>query len=452
MTNGPRGEPLGGQFATLPETADLRRMAEATGTPAYVLFEQRVRDNYRELREALAAAEPVRVYYSVKSNFEVGLLAVLRDLGCGAEISGAVELLAAQRAGFAWKEMVFDGPLKSDADLAAAIDDGVHMVNVEFAGELDRLGSLARRAGRRVPVGVRIDPTHRPPWYHLIVRTYRGKFGLSAGALLPLAKRIARSPEVEWRGLLTHVGSQVTAAGPYLAALDRMFALAARLGEHGIRVDEINVGGGLPAAGMLNLRMPRRVRLSRFAESLGVLRRRAATSREIAQRIAARTVALRRRHGVAAALAVEPGRALVADAGIMLGRVHALKPPWVFVDLSLNHMPEKLSLAEWRLVFPGFEPNAGWRRGHIAGATLMTQDVLAYDCYLPPLREGDIVAVLDAGAYSISRANQFTRPRPPVFLCDRRGTLNLIRRAETPADVLNTQVAPAEGRGRCDTP
>src|SRR3989304_1101604 len=145
-------------FGTTPETADLARLADHSGTPAYVLFEQTLRDNYAALQRALSAAAPVRLYSSVKSNFETGVLATVRALGGGAEISGGVERLAVARAGFDWSRVIFDGPLKDEGELAQAIGDGVHLVNVESEDEIDTLARLARRANRRVRIGVRGNP------------------------------------------------------------------------------------------------------------------------------------------------------------------------------------------------------------------------------------------------------------------------------------------------------
>jgi len=274
------------------------------------------------------------------------------------------------------------------------------------------------------------------------VRTYRDKFGFALGDLERLATVVARAPELEWSALMVHVGSQVTRAEPYLEALEHCFAAAARLRARAIEISEINLGGGLPADAMLNLRVARRFRSARLWERLGRLQAPAESSVAMADRLAQKTVALRRRHRIAATLALEPGRSLVAGAGVMLGRVHVVKPPWAFVDVSLNDLPEKLTFAEWRLVLPTHEGEPHERRWHLGGPTLATQDVLFYDHRGPELRCGDPVAILDTGAYSISRASQFTRPRPPVYFVDRQGRARLIRRAETPADVLRTQVSP----------
>jgi diaminopimelate decarboxylase len=428
------------RFGTAPETADLLSLAQHTGTPAYVLFEQVLRDRYAALRRALAAAEPVQLYYSVKSNFETGVLVTLQDIGCGAEISGAVERLAIERAGFDWKRVVFDGPVKSEDDLAYAVSHSVHLINVESEEEIEVLRRIARHTGRRVRVGVRVSPTLRAPSYSLVIRTYRDKFGFCVQDIERLAELMRRTEEIEWVGLMVHVGSPVTHAEPYLRVVEQCFAVAARLRRRGIYIEEINLGGGLPADSMVSLRISRRIRLARLWERFGRLEARTESSCTIAERIAARVVELRRRHDLPATIALEPGRTLVAGAGMMLGRVCAVRPRWIFVDISLNDLPEKLSFTERRLAFPGRSGAPLTQRRHIGGPTLSTQDVLFYDCAVPELRCGDSIAILDAGAYSVARANQFARPRPPVYFVDARGTLHLIRRAEAAADVLQTQM------------
>jgi diaminopimelate decarboxylase len=430
-------------FGTTPECVDLAALAAHTGTPAYVLFEESLWAEATRLRAALAPADPVRLYYSVKSNFETGVLATLRACGYGAEISGGVERLAIERAGFAWNHVVFDGPLKDAAEVDRAIAAGVHLLNLESADEVALVRRVAQRAGRRVRVGVRVQPPLAAPAYHAVVRTYRGKFGVALAALDRLAGVLRDAPELQWTALLTHLGSPVTRAEPYLGALGHLFAAAARLRSHGVIIDEINLGGGLPADRMVHLRVSRRFALARWWERVGWLRAPAESGHTIAARIAERAVALRRQHGLHVAVALEPGRAVVASAGVMVGRVHAVNPPWAFVDISLNDLPEKLSFVEWRVAFPTHGAESPAHRWHISGPTLATQDVLFFDHPGPALRVGDPIAVLDTGAYSIARANQFTRPRPPVYFVDRSGHAQLIRRAETAADVLATQLAVA---------
>jgi len=434
----PSTAPIGGP-GTAPETADLASLAEHTGTPAYVFFEQTLRDRHAALRRSLAAAEPVRLYYSVKSNFESRVLATLRDLGCGAEISGAVERLAVERARFGWDRVVFDGPVKDEDEVEHAVRNSVHLINLECEQELEVLRRVARHTGRRVRVGVRLSPALRGPGYGLVIRTYGDKFGFQMQDLERVSELVRGMEEIEWTGLLVHVGSPVTRAEPYLRVLEQCFAAAAALRQHGIRIEEINLGGGFPADPMLNLRLPRRVRFARLWERFGWLEAAAESSSTLAERLAAAVVHLRRRYELPATIAFEPGRTLVASAGIMLGRVRALRSPWVFVDISLNDLPEKLSFAERRLAFPGRSGAPLTERRHIGGPTLATGDVLFYDCIVPELRCGDTIAIFDAGAYSIARANQFTRPRPAVYFVDARGVLHLIRRAEAATDVLQTQ-------------
>ncbi|HVN84801.1 MAG TPA: alanine racemase [Candidatus Binatia bacterium] len=432
--------PSSAVFGATPEIAELERLARYTGTPAYVLFEQSLRDNYAALHGALTPAQPVRLYYSVKSNFETGVLATLCDMGSGAEISGGVERLAVERAGFEWSRVVFDGPIKDEAELSYAIARGVHLVNVESDEEIETLRRLARRAGRRVRIGVRLNPEVPPPAYDRVFRTFRHKFGFLMRDIDRLATRLKAIEELEWVALMAHVGSQVMRADRYLATLDQFFAAAARLRAAGITIGEINLGGGLPADSMLNVRVPRRFVLARWCERLGWLQAPAEFAATMAARIAEHATALRRTHRLPLTIALEPGRALVANAGVMLARVHVVKPPWVFVDVSLNDLPEKLSLCEWRLACPTRVDEPVTQRWHIAGPTLATQDVLFYDHPVPRLQRGDIIAVLDTGAYSIARANQFTRPRSAVFFVDVNGELQLIRRGEVAADVLHTQL------------
>ena len=139
-------------------------------------------------------------------------------------------------------------------------------------------------------------------------------------------------------------------------------------------------------------------------------------------------------------LTTEPGRSLVNNAGVVVGRVRVVKGSWIFTDISLNDIPENLFFSEWRVFYPSRMHEPSVRKMHLSGPTLATNDVLFFDIEAPDVRPGDPIAIFDTGAYSISRSNQFTRPRSGVYFITSAGTLEVIRRRETVEDVMRTQV------------
>ncbi|MFT4572349.1 MAG: diaminopimelate decarboxylase, partial [Candidatus Binatia bacterium] len=147
-------------------------------------------------------------------------------------------------------------------------------------------------------------------------------------------------------------------------------------------------------------------------------------------------------------LSLEPGRVICANAQMVVGHIEIVKNNWVFTDISINDVPENLFFSEWRLVMPGVRPDAKGKEYNIAGPTLATQDVLYFQREMAGAKEGAPVCLLDAGAYSIARANQFTRPRNAVYAIMDNGEIELVRRAETVEDVLVTQVWSEEALRR----
>jgi diaminopimelate decarboxylase len=419
---------------------DLTRMALEYETPFFLLSERIIRTNYEKFTQAFSGFPGFKVYFSVKTNYESGTLQTLRALGSGAEISGNLDMEAVCRAGFHPDDIVFDGPCKSEEDLRRAIDLGIHLINIEAESELATVDRLARERRRVVKVGVRIDPVVKNPTYSTLISTYKQKFGFPVNQSGPVFELAKRCKNVEVVGLNAHIGSQITAPGLYATNLTVLFELAARLREQGIAISEINLGGGFPAKCMTQLRVSRRMRFARLLERLGKLETPLPDIDAYASTIRTAYDAACQRFNMRPALTTEPGRSIASNAGIVVGRVRVVKGSWVFTDVSLNDIPENLFFSEWRVFYPNrmHEPTA--RKVHLSGPTLATNDVLLYDIEAPDVRPGDPLAIFDTGAYSISRSNQFTRPRSAVYFITADGKVEIIRHRETVEDVMRMQV------------
>ncbi len=419
---------------------DLSRLAQQYETPFFLISENILRANYQRFMAAFEGLAGFRVYYSAKTNFESRLLQCLRDLGSGVEVSGALDLLASRRAGFSPEQIVFDGPCKSEEDLRQAIDLGIHLINVESEPELQMIDRLAREKGRVVTVGVRIDPVIKNPYYGKLISTYKQKFGFPVDrcdSIFALAKKCKNIKVV---GLHAHIGSQILSPDLYVKNLNVLFELAARLKSDGIEIREINIGGGFPAQSMRHLRVSRRIKGARLLERLNLLETRLPEIGEFGKKMKSGYDEACHRLNLKPILTTEPGRSLVSNTCVILGRVRIIKDNWVFTDISINDVPENLFFSEFRLFFPNKMREMRVKKVHLSGPTLATNDVFLFEAQVPELQPGDPIAIFDTGAYSISRANQFTRPRNAVYFLRSDGNLEVIRHRELPEDVLRMQV------------
>lgn len=401
-------------------------------TPFFLFDQETLEENYRGFVRAFTAGYPaVRVYFSVKTNCELGVLRILSALGAHGEVATPHELTLALKAGFPASRLVIERPYLHDRDLEYCLREGVGGVYVDSADQLEAVRRVARDLGLTARVSLRVN-LGLGGYLSGLAEAYLRKFGIPEGEVLSLARAMADCREVELAGLTTHLGSQHLGPRPYVIAVERLVRLAARLEAEGFPIGEINLGGGFPSPSLVKT-TPLRLALSRLGlDHAAAPRPIAEFGATVSARFAA--AAARRLRG-RPVLAFEPGRAIASTMGIAVTRVRALKREWVILDVSHTCLPESLFFAE-RRILPARRTGRALRRYNLAGATLNSADVLAIGRRLPRLEVGDLLVVQDAGAYSISRASRFANLNPPVYLIDRRKELRLIRRGETVDDVL----------------
>jgi diaminopimelate decarboxylase len=281
---------------------------------------------------------------------------------------------------------------------------------------------------------------NRRPYYDKVITTYKQKFGFHISRCRDAFATIKACPNVRLVGLHAHIGSQILAPGLYVEALTALFGLAADLRRDGFGLAEINIGGGFPAQCMRNLRLSRRMFGAKLLQRFNLLEKRTPSIEEFGRAIAQCYAENAAKHGFAPRLTTEPGRSLVNNAVVLLGRVRLVKENWVFTDLSVNDVPENLFFTEWRVFFPDKMRAPVVGKANLSGPTLSTYDVLFFEKEMPRVQTGDPIVIFDTGGYSIPRANQFTKPRNPAYFLDKAGSLKLIRRRETVDDVVRMQV------------
>ena len=378
------------------------------GTPVYLYSLPAVVERFRALADALdeheAGADHL-IAVALKANSLPALLSPLRELGAGAEAGSAAELLVAAGVGFPPDRILLSGVGKTENDLTTALDLGVRCVSVESEAELALLNGLAVHRGRRAPVLLRLNPGVEALTHPKIATgTPAAKFGMGEEDLVALANRSRDWPGVELLGVHAHVGSQIRELETLAENARRVGRLYRRLLRAGLPVRIVNVGGGV---GIPYRGGDAEVPLAAYAEQVLAALRSETTA-------------------PLPTVIFEPGRALFGPAGALIVRVLHTKRTggereFCVVDGGMNDLLRPALYDAWHRVAPLRRRPGAERRLDVVGGVCETGDVFARDRRLPPLGPGDLLALLDAGAYGFSMASNYNlRPRPAeVVLADR---------------------------------
>ncbi|WP_278396414.1 diaminopimelate decarboxylase, partial [Stutzerimonas kunmingensis] len=365
------------------EGVALPALAQRFGTPTYVYSRAHIEAQYRAYADALDGM-PHLVCFAVKANSNLGVLNVLARLGAGFDIVSRGELERVLAAGGQPDRIVFSGVGKTRDDMRRALEVGVHCFNVESTDELERLQQVAAELGKKAPVSLRVNPdvdagTHP----YISTGLKENKFGIDIDNAEAVYARAAELPNLEVVGVDCHIGSQLTSLPPFLDALDRLLALTERLATRGIQIRHLDLGGGLGV---------------RYRDEQPPLA--GDYIQAVRQRIEGRGLAL----------VFEPGRSIVANAGVLLTRVEYLKhtahKDFAIVDAAMNDLIRPALYQAWMNVI-AVQPHEGdTRRYDIVGPICETGDFLAKDRELA-LVEGDLLAVCSAGAYGFVMSSNY---------------------------------------------
>ncbi|WP_132058836.1 diaminopimelate decarboxylase [Halorussus amylolyticus] len=403
-------------------------------TPVYAFWEEDLRRNYREVRSALDDHYPdSEIHFAVKSNYNLGVLSVLRDEGCHAEAYARCELSATQAAGFDPADVLLTGMNRPTDDVERALDAGVEQFLVDNATELEKIREAVGTVEpeRRPKVLIRGNPAMEVPTHpDVATATRESKFGLDieSGRALTVARAAADAPEVELAGVQLHVGSQIRGVEPYAVAAREMLAFAATVrDETGVEIDVLDLGGGFPVP---------------YDEAVPETDAIVATMADAVRESAAA-------HDLAEpTLFVEPGRRLVGNSGTLLAEVGVRKETphatFAVLDAGTNavssHWPYPIYAVS------DAEPTTEY---DVAGPLCYTGDVIQEGVALPELERGDVLAIDRIGAYSLGSASHTNaEPKPAVALVRESGEVETIRERETCADVFGNDRVPADLRER----
>ena len=378
------------------EAVDLALIAAEVGTPFYCYSSAAITERYHRFAAAIGPLDG-KICYAVKANSNQAVLATLARLGAGADVVSEGEARRAVAAGIPPDRIVFSGVGKTEAELAYALDADIGQVNIESERDLELLSQLAVARGKRMPIAIRINPDV-DALTHAKISTGKAenKFGIDINEAPRVFARAAALPGVEPVSVALHIGSQLTDFAPYEQAFGRVAELVRSLRAAGIAIRHLDLGGGI---GVPYHGGP-------------------------APDVAAYAAIVRRTVGdLDCALLFEPGRYLVAEAGVLVGTVIDVKQGatrrFVVGDFAMNDLIRPTLYEAYHPILPVAEPAAGAtsRIVDVVGPICETGDFLARDRALPPIEPGDLLAVTHAGAYGAVMSSTYnTRPMVPEVL------------------------------------
>jgi diaminopimelate decarboxylase len=437
---------------------DAVKFAAEHGTPLFVFSEPRIRSNVQRLKEAAAKIElPVKLCYAAKANSNMAVLEAVRAAGSDIETNSGGELFKALRVGFSPEQIIFNGTSKTASEMDEAVRAGIYSINVDSIYEIELVEAAARRVGKRARIALRLVPEIGTR-SHLGLQTalLTSKFGISSSEVQDAFRRALRSPELlNVCGIHIHVGSQTPDTEPFAAAFSAMWEHLVRLYEEtGHTLEHINLGGGIPVNYLRDdshaehLPAHEREMLGAQLEPTEVLTEAVRVARESAH--TARASHLFER----LTILLEPGRSVIADAGVLLTTVQNIKSrpetgdTWLLTDAGYNLL---LSMNNYKwyyhLVSATRADQPHTARYKVAGPLCDSGDVyfdIERQNRLPDYRllpenvqPGEVLALLNAGAYSLAQMFPYNgRPLPAAAMTRGDGTADIIRRRDSYEDLL----------------
>ena len=380
------------------EKVSLEVIASAVGTPCYVYSASAIREQYRQLRDAMGNLD-VRLHYSVKANSSIAILVLLRELGAGLDIVSGGELFRALKAGYSGRDIVFSGVGKTRREMEEALKAQVLLFNVESEQELNVLDSVANRLGVIAPVALRVNPEVLVDTPHPYTRTgEKGmKFGIPFDEALAVAKVAAKLKNVSLRGLDMHVGSQISQFAPYEVGLQRLLHLRREIEQAAaIKLEYLDIGGGLAVTYDA---AERAVDVRQFGDVIGAIV-----------------------GGSGLKIILEPGRFLVGNAGVLLTRVLYRKrsggKEFIITDAGMTDLLRPSHYNAFHRI-DAVNPSGRTTVADVVGPICESGDFLALDRQIDDAQPGDLLAIQSTGAYGYVMASNYnTRPRGAEVLVD----------------------------------
>jgi len=401
------------------EGVAIEKIAEAAGTPVYVYSASKIAETYDALEAAFAAARHT-ICYAIKANMNLAVVRLLLARGAGIDVTSGGELFRALRAGGDPRKFVYSGVGKTDEEIDSALEAGIKMFNVESRAELRRIDAVAEARGAIAPVAFRVNPDVDPrthPYISTGLRT--SKFGIPIGEAVAAYAEAKTLGHVRAVGVDCHIGSQLTSVQPFADALAKLRALVRELRDAGHAIETVDVGGGLGVT-YANERPP--------------------TAEEYA------TAVLSAVGDLGCEIVLEPGRSIVANAGVFVTRVLFEKrneaKNFVVVDGAMNDLIRPALYDAYQRIEPVGSPRGGSHVVDVVGGVCESSDFLASERALPELERGDLLAVHSAGAYGFAMSSNYNGRRRAAEVLVRGDRFAVVRERESYADTVRGERIP----------
>jgi len=394
------------------ENVSLKSIAEEFGTPCYVYSRAAIEKNWNTFNDAFSGI-PHHICYAVKANSNLAVLHLLAKLNSGFDVVSSGEIQRVIAAGGDPKKIVFSGVGKKRVEIEYGIENNIYCFNVESEPELDRIQEIASRMNKTVDIALRINPNINPHTHsHITTGLNESKFGIDINDILALGKKIAGLSSLRLIGIACHIGSQIVQLNPFLEVVDRMLETYDQLRDIGITIQHINIGGGLG--------------ITYHDEHPPGIREYAHALQE-------------KLHSYPVEIIIEPGRAIVGNAGVLLSRIEYLKHTqnknFAIIDAGMNDLLRPALYDAWQNIL-AVETRDGERKSYdIAGPVCESADFLGKNREFV-LKTGDLLVIDSSGAYGFSMSSNYnSRCRAPEVLVDGNNA-QLIRRRESVDELL----------------
>lgn len=405
------------------ERLSISGLAQRFGTPLYVYSYHTLLDHFIKLRRAFAPVGAL-ICYSVKANSNLALLKALVDKGAGLDIVSGGELFRALKVGCPAQKIVYASVGKTDREIEEAIKRGILFFNVESLPELENINRIAQRLGKVVRVAIRINPDIEAKTHKFITTgKITNKFGIdlkTASVILGMRRKF---PSLDICGLHIHIGSQITASAPFVAAIRKVTGFVAELKRKGIALEYLNIGGGLGI--IYNKETP-----------------------QTAQKYAAKILPLLKKTGLK--IILEPGRFIVGSAGILVTKALYVKDTprkkFVIVDAGMNDLIRPALYDAYHQILPLRTAHGARRRTQrvdVVGPICESADYFAKDRRLPAVRQGDYLAVMSTGAYGFSMSSNYNSRCRAAEVLVVKDRVFVIRKRETSDELVRNEAVPS---------
>lgn len=398
---------------------NLEEIAAQVGTPFYVYSADQILNQFQELRKSFGEREHL-ICYAVKANSNMAILKLLAQAGSGAEVVSGGELYRALKAGFRSNQIIFDGVGKSREEIEYAFSKKILFFNVESEQELVSIDCVAKQSKKVAQVAFRLNPDVNPKTHPYIATGLRkSKFGIpykKAGEIFKAANRLKN---IQIVGIGCHIGSQILQLAPYIESVKRMIQLYDKYREKNFPLSFLNMGGGLG----ITYKGEKPPSLQNWVQSL---------VKEVGDR--------------SPKILIEPGRALVGNAGALVTKVNFVKrgesDNFIITDAGMNDLIRPALYEAYHTILPVRYKRYKKLKASVVGPVCETSDVLAFPRRIQNFQQGDLLSIMSCGAYASSMGSQYnSRPRPPEVLIS-NGKWYVIRERESFEDLIQKERVP----------